>query len=294
MRRRTVAVLPSLFTLANLLCGFLAIFFASRPPDGDLPWGWTPLTLAAVFVFLGMLLDALDGRVARLTGQTSDLGEQLDSMADMVTFGVAPAFLAIELVGHSIGGVGTPFLGTAKVDTFFGRVVLVIAATYVACAALRLARFNIEKGGPAHAHQQRFKGMPSPGAAGTVCSFVLLHQHFLANRAVAHWSVSAAAVAMVAIMLLVAVAMVSRQRYLHVANRFFRGKAPFATIVKVVLIAALLVLWPQVSLACAFALYALSSPIEWLWQRAARGPHERGAGDTDAGHPQVAQEAAQQ
>lgn len=268
LRRRTVAVLPTLFTLSNLLCGFLAIFFASRPVTANLPWQWTPLTLAAMFIFFGMVFDALDGRVARLTGQSSTLGEQLDSMADMVTFGTAPAFLAIQLVGQSIDEF-TPFLGTAEADTHFGRIVLVISAIYVACAALRLARFNIEKSNFQFNNQSSFKGMPSPAAAGTVASFILLHQHFLAKRVVAHWTISAAAVGMVAIMLLVAVAMVSRQRYPHVANRYFRGSAPFNVITKVVLIAPFLVVWPQGSAALGFAIYAIFSPVASLWRRMA-------------------------
>lgn len=271
LQRRTVAGLPTWFTLGNLLCGFLAIFFASRPYDVELPWQWTPLTMAATFIFLGMFFDTLDGRVARLTGQTSELGEQLDSMADMVAFGTAPAFISIELVGQLIG-VGTPFFGSEKADTFFGRAVLVISGIYVACAALRLARFNIEAHRDPSGDHLSFRGMPSPAAAGTVASFVLLHQHFLAKREGDHWTVSTAAVAMVAIMLLVAVAMVSRLRYPHVANRYLRGKARFNTIKKIVIIAPLLVIWPQMSLAAAFAIYALSAPAIWTWKRLAAKP----------------------
>ena len=258
---RSVAVLPTLFTLGNLLCGFLAIFFASRAPDARLLLGWTPLTLASLFVFVGMVLDAMDGRIARLTGQSSSLGEQLDSMADMVTFGVAPAFLAVQLVG-----IRLPFFSEAG-DRYFDRAVLVIAGIYVACAALRLARFNIEMKSNAPSDSLSFKGMPSPGAAGTVASFVLLHQHFLARRPAEHWSISAAALGMVAISLLVAVAMVSRLRYPHLANRYFRGKAKFNSVVKVVIVAPFLVIWPQASAAAFFATYALSAPTLWLWQR---------------------------
>src|SRR5690606_15347871 len=98
-RRRSIALLPTLCTLGSALCGFLAVFFASRAPDTVMLWNWTPLTFAAVFIFLGMVLDALDGRLARMTRSTSSFGEQLDSMADMVTFGVAPAFLAVQLIG---------------------------------------------------------------------------------------------------------------------------------------------------------------------------------------------------
>src|SRR5688500_16955842 len=104
---RMLRVLPSLFTLGNLLCGFAAVFNASRiGRDADGSAGVPHLAIAAGLVFAGMVFDALDGRIARLTRQTSDLGEQLDSMADMVTFGVAPAFMVIQLVG-----IGNPIFG---------------------------------------------------------------------------------------------------------------------------------------------------------------------------------------
>ena len=275
-RLRSVAVLPTLFTLGNLLSGSAAIFFASRPPSARLLMGWTPLTLGGLFVFVGMVLDGLDGRVARLTGQSSRLGEQLDSMADMVTFGVAPAFLAVQLAG-----VELPFFSEAG-DRYFDRVTLIIAGIYVACAALRLARFNLETKTAGGADYMTFRGMPSPGAAGTVASFVLLHQHLLARRNVDHWTVSAATVSMIAITLLVAVAMVSHLRYTHVANRYFRGKARFNSIAKAVIVAPLLVIWPQASLAAAFGTYALSGPLAWLWGRR-KGAERRSADPVAAG-----------
>ncbi|NJL31439.1 MAG: hypothetical protein HC898_07300 [Phycisphaerales bacterium] len=175
--RKSAVILPTLFTLGNALSGFMAVFFASRPATAELPWGWTPITFASLCIFIGMVFDALDGRIARLTRQTSDLGEQLDSMADMVTFGVAPAFIAVQLV---LGG-DTPYFASNQADTFFGRIALVVACIYVSCTALRLARFNIESRSPQLEDHLSFKGLPSPGAAGTVASMILLHQHFLAD-----------------------------------------------------------------------------------------------------------------
>ncbi len=258
--RMTVSVLPTLFTLGNALCGFAAIFAASRPDDLSLPFGWTPLTFAAIFIFGGMLLDGLDGRIARLTRSSSELGEQLDSMSDMVTFGVAPAFVAVQLAG-----IGTPFL-TDTHDTLFGRAALVVALIYVACAALRLARFNIEMAADQDDDHLFFKGLPTPGAAGTVASLVLLHQHFLARHPEPHWSVDAAAVVMVAVTLLVAVAMVSQFRYVHVMNRYVRGQAAFGTLWKVIICGLLLVVRPQWSLAAGFTVYALSAPVCAAWR----------------------------
>ena len=107
LRGRPIAVLPTMFTLGNLLCGFMAVFVASRPIDTPMVFDWTPLTCAALFIFVGQIADALDGRVARLTRSTSDLGEQLDSMADMVTFGVAPARKLFDLFSQ-LDGVTDP------------------------------------------------------------------------------------------------------------------------------------------------------------------------------------------
>ncbi len=259
---KTVAVLPTLLTLGNVLSGFMAIVLASRTPDTTLPWGWTPLTFAALFIFFGMVLDGLDGRVARLTRSTSELGEQLDSMADMVTFGVAPAFLAVHLVG-----IQTPFL--ALQEGIFDRMAIVVAFIYVACAALRLARFNIETKSPELDDHLSFSGLPSPGAAGTVASLVLLHQHFVHGSAI-DWLVVGAKVTMVVTMLLAAIAMVSRLRYSHVLNRYMPRRAPFPTLVMVVVCLLLLIIYPQGSIAAAFVIYAVSAPFVWLWHRAFR------------------------
>lgn len=257
--QRTLAVLPTLFTLGNGLCGFLVIFFASRIPENTrLLWHWTPLTVGAVFVFAGMLFDALDGRLARLTRQTSDLGEQLDSMSDMVTFGVAPAYLAVQLVRVEI-----PFLSEQK-DTIFDRTALVIACIYVACAALRLARFNLSAKSDQTVDHMSFEGLPSPGAAGTVASLVLLHQNLLANSSGDNRWTTLASIAMVTVTLLTALAMVSRLRYIHLVNRYLRERAPIQYIAIIVAVTLLMLIHAQAALAAAFVFYALSAPIARL------------------------------
>jgi CDP-diacylglycerol--serine O-phosphatidyltransferase len=266
--RRGIAVLPTMFTLANLLCGFASIFFASRPmpPANDpLPFGWSPLTMAAVFVFLGLAMDGLDGRIARLTRSFSDLGAQLDSMADMVTFGVAPAFMVVQLIG-----VRAPFVSEMNPtgSVMFDRLAVISALIYVACVALRLARYNIESPPAGEADRGLFKGLPSPGAAGTVASLILLHQSFLATYPADHLLIRAAAVGMVLISLLCALAMVSQFRYVHIMNRYVRGRAPFGTIAKAVIIGLLLIVWLQPTLAAGFVIYALSAPCAWVYRRA--------------------------
>ncbi len=264
--RRTLSVLPTLCTLGNVLCGFASVFFASRNPSADFPFHWTALTFAAIFIFLGMVMDGLDGRIARLTRNTSDLGEQLDSMADMVTFGVAPAFLAVQLIG-----IQTPFLIQ---DQRFDRVVFVIAAIYVCCAALRLARFNTEVDLPTEKSHGSFKGLPSPAAAGTVASLVLLHQHFLAHQEVPnhYWTTECTAAGMVAIMLLAAFAMVSRLRYPHLAERYLRGRVRLTTLASFFLLLLFLLVHPQATLAAGFAIYAAWAPLGWMLRRVSGRP----------------------
>ena len=278
---KTIAVLPTMFTLGNLLCGFLAVFLASRSADvaRELPFGWSPLTFAASFIFLGMVLDGLDGRIARMARATSDLGEQLDSMADMVTFGVAPAFLTVQLVN-----IKTPFFSQSG-DQLFNRAALVIACIYVACAGLRLARFNVETASPEVEDHMSFKGLPSPGAAGTVASLVLLHQHYFHTFNIRLGSqpdlavplnVRLTALILTGVLGLTAFAMVSRLRYVHVTNRYLSGRAPFHYVALGVAGILLLAIWPQQSLATSFVLYAVSAPAVYLIRRLLRRPPRDG------------------
>ncbi|MEM1445905.1 MAG: CDP-alcohol phosphatidyltransferase family protein [Planctomycetota bacterium] len=286
--QRTIAVLPTLFTLGNLLAGFGAIFAASRPADTPLPFGWSPLTLAALLVLLGMVLDGLDGRIARLTRSFSDLGEQLDSMADMVSFGVAPAFIVVQAAA-----VQTPFLAeNPEMDTLFDRFGLLVAAAFVACAGLRLARFNVELNrdsqddgalmdDPAEdeaddrevAKHLAFRGLPSPGAAGVVATLALLHQYFLhmpeadPPLPTREGAAFGAALVLIAATLLCALAMVSRLKYVHILNRYVRGRAPFGVVAWAVVIGLMLLVWPQITAAAAFLAYAVSAPAAAIAQR---------------------------
>jgi phosphatidylserine synthase len=130
-----------------------------------------------------------------------------------------------------------------------------------------------------------FKGLPTPGAGGTVVSLVLLHQHFLRHYPADHWSIACAAGVMVAVMLLVGVSMVSNYRYVHFMNRYIGGRVPFRTMVVSVVIGLLLVIHPQLTLAAGFVIYAASAPIgaAWRWvqhrrRRSSGQPAPRGDG----------------
>ncbi len=138
--RRGIYLLPTLFTVGNLFCGFAAIVLASR---GEMRVG-------ALLILAAGILDGLDGRIARMTGTTSEFGVEFDSLADIVSFGVAPALLVFHW-------------GLAP----YGRVGWLIAFFFVVCAAMRLARFNIRK---TPDEKRYFAGLPSPPAAATLAA----------------------------------------------------------------------------------------------------------------------------
>jgi CDP-diacylglycerol---serine O-phosphatidyltransferase len=139
--RRGVSLLPSFFTLANLFCGWACVVFAMK---GE-------IATAAPFVGFAVVLDMLDGRIARMTGTTSDFGVQLDSLADLISFGMAPAVLAFQWGLDPLGRMGWA-----------------VGFIYLTAAALRLARFNIQ----VVTDKRYFVGLPSPAAAGLVAATV--------------------------------------------------------------------------------------------------------------------------
>ena len=160
---RSVYSLPSLATLGNAICGFRAIYVSAMTPATGTNDPWTAFFInhhflaAAYLIFAAMLFDAIDGRLARFTRHTTDFGGQLDSLADMVSFGIAPAFLAIQLF--------RTFMQEYHPDLplVISRAVWAIGALYMSCAAIRLARFNVSN---EHGEQHHFSflGLPSPGA----------------------------------------------------------------------------------------------------------------------------------
>jgi len=259
-RRRvlaSVAVAPALMTLGNLLCGFMAVFYASRSNDIEVLGHFRPISVAAALIFGGMIFDALDGGVARLTRSTSDFGAQLDSMADMVTFGVAPAFIIIQLMG-----IGTPFFAEDRFDTYFDRAVLVIGAIYAACCGLRLARFNVEDETDDAEHMY-FKGLPSPGAAGTIASLVLLYQMFRSYEFALLARMCAFTI--VAATLVTALTMISNLPYVHVVNRYLRGRGTFSYVALLVIGIILVLVVPIIAAAAGFMIYAFSGPVTWVY-----------------------------
>jgi CDP-diacylglycerol--serine O-phosphatidyltransferase len=273
-----IAVVPTLFTLGNLVAGFAAIHYAARPIDYEGPWGWTGLTLAGILIFVGMFFDGIDGSIARLTRSSSTIGGQLDSLCDMLTFGVAPAFMALRLViGHFEGTGADAWVIGPDADSVLGKIVWAIAAVYVCCAAMRLARFSVESGLSQVNDHRLFRGLPTPGAAGAVASLVILHQHYLVVRfegELPHELVRWTTLVIPAVMALCALAMVSSIPYIHFANTYLRGSKSFGFIVRLVVILVLMIWFLQEILAIAFLTYALSGPtrLGWRWFRRGKSP----------------------
>ena len=243
-RLKDVPVLPSLVTLGNVFCGFLAIAKvadALRLAQPNAPFSTVVdlFATATVLVFVAMVFDALDGRIARMTGQTTPFGAQLDSMADMVTFGVAPAFLGKVLVDWHAQTDANRLL------PLHPKLFYAAAAVYVLCAALRLARFNVETGADEEDHRE-FKGLPSPAAAALVCSLIALFcTRNDADAELGRWLIGpvqfdSIVVAMPAVLVLCGLLMVSRVPYAHAMHAILRKRhsMPFLAGLVVFLIVA--------------------------------------------------------
>jgi len=266
---RTVSVFPTLFTLGNLVCGFFAIVVASRiiapqAAPGDAarlvmfdPRDPTDFMISAWLIFLAMVFDALDGYVARLANSTSRFGAELDSLADLVTFGVAPAFLLVKMV--------------PQFALLHKEAVWVIASAFVACAALRLARFNVETGD--EDDHLTFIGLPSPAAAAAVASFAILFYTLRREDTALVWAAEVDSVLQTILppfALLMALLMVSRIPYPHVVNQLLRGQRSFGHVVAIVfaLVAVMVVRGYSVTLVC--CTFALSGPVHYAWQKIQR------------------------
>ncbi len=246
-RSRTIYLLPNLFTTAGLFSGFYAIISAA---NGD-------FVQASIAVFVAAVMDGLDGRVARLTGTSSEFGVQYDSLADLVSFGMAPALVMYHWS-----------LSALKFDgSVMGRVGWAAAFLYAACAALRLARFNTQVG---VVDKRWFVGLASPAAAGLMMSFVWA----FADGSLG-WSGEELRYVALGVTIVAALLMVSRIRFWS-----FKGGAkeprgdriPFLALAFVPIVLAVLVIDLPRTLFAIGILYALSGPSLWLWRRVRKVP----------------------
>lgn len=254
---KRIPILPTLVTLGNAFFGFLAIGYvlkAQGDPENVAQWvGW-----AGWFIFFAMLCDALDGKVARLSRRTSDFGAELDSLCDVISFGVAPALIVKVL---------------ATSHRFLPRVAWATSILFMMCAALRLARFNVETDDSEEAHMY-FEGLPAPAAGGfiaalTIMSYELREQagteHELAGlaRALAP-AMEGLLYVMPFVAVVLALLMITNIRYVHVLNKLLRGQEPFDYLVKLMLVVIFVVLTKPFSLPILFGAYILSGIVGWI------------------------------
>ena len=247
-RLKYITILPSLVTIINGVCGFSSILLASR----------NEFTAAAYVVFLAMIADMLDGRLARMSHSTSSFGGQLDSLCDVISFGLAPAFLMLKLVESELK-LGPEFFND---NNFFQRFIWLAAAAYLSCSAIRLARFNVENEENESAHMS-FIGLPTPAAAGVVVSLIIFYQKYQESFS----ALKILLYAMPFIILGIAVLMVSRIRYPHLPNQYLRGKKPFEYLIKILLLLVFLSWKLQLALMLIFCGFAMSSFVKWLYYK---------------------------
>jgi CDP-diacylglycerol---serine O-phosphatidyltransferase len=289
---RRVHLLPNLITLANAFCGLLALAKAidALTLDGDNPAVfYEKMETACFLIFLGMVFDSLDGLVARLTRAYSDFGAQLDSFADALTFGVAPAMLAKVLVEHE--GELTGYVGNSRLH-------FLAAAAFALMAILRLVRFTLESDHDQETHAS-FRGIPSPGAAGAVASTIWLYlilrrpeletaegtptplHRLLGWMKDLEWGPVLDWVPLLLMCMLpvLGLLMVSRVRYIHPVVLLFSGRSQFFTLVATVFGLFLFYMAPvpfMFLLFNGFAIVGLAIP---LWQRVREARASRRAGD---------------
>ena len=234
-RRKGIYILPNLFTLAALFGGFYAVVMAMNGR----------FDLAATGVFCAMVLDSLDGRVARMTNTQSAFGEQMDSLSDMVSFGAAPALIAYEWGLKGLGRWGW-----------------VAAFVYCACAMLRLARFNVNT---AVVDKRYFQGLPSPAAAALVAGFIWVMNDMDVKGFEVAWF-------MFALALYCGLTMVTNVPFYSFKDVSMKRSVPFAVIVLIALGIAVINIHPPIVLFGLFVIYGLSGYVLYGWRKAKGQP----------------------
>lgn len=228
LKRRGIYLLPNLFTTGGLLGGFYAIIAGMNGQFES----------AAIAIFIAMVMDALDGRVARMTDSSTAFGAEYDSLSDVVSFGVAPACVIYNWVLMSMNQIGW-----------------VAAFIYVASAALRLARFNTQIGVQ---DKRFFQGLPSPAAAAVIAGFVwLMHDVGEPSTALKIFSLC--------LTISLGFLMVSNVRYSSFKEYDLKDKVSFMTMVSVVLVIVFIAINPPKVLFGLFFIYAVTGPVLTLW-----------------------------
>jgi len=229
-RRKGIYILPNLFTLAALFGGFYAIVMAINGR----------FDLAAIGVFCAMVLDSLDGRVARMTNTQSAFGEQMDSLSDMVSFGAAPALIAYVWALKGLGRWGW-----------------IAAFVYCACGALRLARFNVNT---AVVDKRYFQGLPSPAAAALLAGFIWVMTDLGVKGASVAWPTFALA-------LYAGLTMVTNVPFYSFKDVHMKKSVPFIVIVLIALGIAVINIDPPIVMFGLFVVYGFSGYVIYVWRK---------------------------
>ncbi len=239
--RKGIYILPNLFTTGALFAGFSAIIQASNGK----------FELAAILIFVAMVLDGLDGRVARMTNTTSEFGIQYDSLSDMVSFGLAPALVVYEWSLNSMGKLGW-----------------MVVFVYAVAAALRLARFNT------HASDEKsfFQGLPSPSAAAIIAAFIWVVNDY--GMTGAEFKIPVLLLTLTA-----AILMVSNVPFRSFKDFDLKSHVPFVVLLGVVIALVVIVYDPPRVLFAGFFIYLLSGPVGALLHRKKKGDDDMEAGE---------------
>ncbi|MDR3124845.1 MAG: CDP-diacylglycerol--serine O-phosphatidyltransferase [Endomicrobium sp.] len=236
--RKGIYILPSLFTCGNISCGYLSIIASLEGNFSQAAW----------FLIFAIAFDMTDGRIARLTKTSSEFGVQLDSLSDLISFGVAPSIMMYQLVLNSMGKVG-----------------LAIAVLFVVCSALRLAKFNVQfQDGSVHTS---FVGLPTPASAGLLISFVLSYELFIASPGqdltfktipILMKNMPIFFKAMPVTVVVLSLLMVSNITYLSFKKMDLSKPKAFRLLVLIIILLFLIITFPQNIIFILFSLYVLS------------------------------------
>ena len=252
--KRGIAVVPTLLTLGNAFCGFLAM---SKMVDAMAAGGGEAYadktTQAAWLIFLAMIFDALDGRVARLTNQSSEFGVQLDSLTDIVSFGVAPALLAKVVYEQALTAAGI---------TYSVKLPLLLCSLYVVCAVLRLARFSLITDTEEESHVS-FTGLPTPAAAGMLASSVFFFNEGGSSLGLAMGDQTVLVMKRIFIFIppILGLLMITRVQYVHMVNRYVRGRKTFNFLALGLVCLFLVAFCHDWVILLVFTAYAFSGPV---------------------------------
>ena len=225
--RRGIYILPNLFTTGNLFCGFWAIISVFQEK----------FFYAAVAILLACVFDILDGKVARLSGATSKFGVQYDSLADLVSFGIAPALLAFSWALRPYGKFGW-----------------LAAFLFVVCGALRLARFNVQS---SSVEVKYFKGLPIPAAASMIALTILLYLRLIETD----WVKDIVILVMIYVL---AFLMVSNIRYFSFKELNLAKRKPFSIFIFIILSMIVIIMEPTIVLFVSVIFYVFSGPVNML------------------------------